>query len=46
MHHLVKGQFICAKDLALALNGGQENKELEVIIINCYIKEMEKIFEK
>ena len=45
-HRLVQGQFKCVKDLALALNGGQENKELEAIIINCYIKEMEKIFEK
>ena len=45
-HCLVQGQFKCVKDLALALNGGQENKELKAIIINCYIKEMEKIFEK
>ena len=44
IHDMVVSQFMFTRTLARALDGGQDQKELEKFIIAEFIKELEFLF--
>ena len=45
VYRMVMGQFIFAKELAKALNGGEENEELETFILKEMTKELQHLLD-